>query len=118
MRYIKFAFWAVVAVCLIVVGLANRGMVTLRLLPPALSDLAGLGPELRLPLVVVILLGVAVGLLIGFVWEWIREYKHRSRAARRQREVRRLEREVSRLKSEKHEGQDDVLALLEEPRRG
>lgn len=115
MRYIKFAFWAVVAVCLIIVGLANRGMVGLRLLPPALADLTGVAPEIELPLFAVILLGVAAGLLIGFIWEWIREYKHRSQVVRRSREVRRLEREVSRLKAEKHEGEDEVLALLEEP---
>jgi hypothetical protein len=30
------------------------------------------------------------------------------------REIRKLEREVARLKGEKHEGKDEVLALLDE----
>jgi hypothetical protein len=56
------------------------------------------------------------GLIIGFVWEWMREYKHRAEATRKSREVRKLEREVTKLKGEKHEGKDEVLALLEDAR--
>jgi uncharacterized integral membrane protein len=65
------------------------------------------------PLFIVILGSIVAGLLVGFVWEWIREYNQRAEAARQAREMRRLEREVARLKGEKYEGQDDVLALLD-----
>ena len=67
----------------------------------------------ELPLYLVILMGVALGLLIGFVWEWLREYKHRAAARAKAREVRRLEGEIGRMQAEKHEGKDEVLALLE-----
>lgn len=113
MRYIRLACIALFAIALILVGLANRQMVTLRLVPPELSDVAAVTPGLQMPLFVVILLSIATGLLVGIAGEWLREHKHRADAARRAREVSRLEQEVRRLKGEKHAGKDDVLALLE-----
>ena len=71
-------------------------------------------PQVSQPLFVVILGSILAGLLIGFIWEWIREYGERAEAARQAREMRRLEREVARLKGEKHKGKDEVLALLDE----
>ena len=52
--------------------------------------------------------------MVGFIWEWIREYGERAAAARQMRELRALRAEVKRLKGEKHEGKDEVLALLDE----
>jgi uncharacterized integral membrane protein len=119
MKTIRYAFWAIVAICLITVGLANRGDVTLRAMPEALADLAGVSPDITLPLFVVIFMGVAAGLLIGFFWEWLREAKHRAEVRNKSREVVNLKREVGRLTTEKHEGKYEVLALLETagPRR-
>lgn len=115
MRYIRYGFWAVVGVLLITVGLANRGPVTLRLMPQELGELFGIDREITLPLFVVIFGGVVAGLLIGFVWEWLREHKHRADARARAREVHRLQREVKKLRGEKHKGEDEVLAILDEP---
>ena len=67
-----------------------------------------------LPVFTVILASVAVGVLVGFIWEWIREYRHRKAAATSSREARKLEREVKRLKKEKNKGKDEVLAILED----
>jgi lipopolysaccharide assembly protein A len=117
MRAIRFAFWALVALCLVVVGLANRGPVTLRALPEGLAARAGLSLEFALPLFVVIFIGVAVGLLIGFVWEWLREGRLRSAARSTAREVDALQREVGRLRTAQGTGADDVLALLDQPAR-
>lgn len=114
MRYIKYAFWAVVAVCLIVVGLANRGDVTLRAMPEALANLFGISPDVTLPLFVVLFLGFAAGMLIGFVWEYIREIPERAASRAKDRELAQLRRELSGLKAEKHEGKDEVLALLDQ----
>ena len=113
MRYIKYLFLAVLGICLITVALANRGAVTLRLMPEGMADLTGLSFQVQLPLFLVIFAGIVAGLLIGFVWEWLREHKHRAEAARKAREVGQLEREVRRLKASEGEGKDDVLALLE-----
>lgn len=114
MRYIRYACIAVFGIALITVALANRGMVQIQLLPAELAGLFALSPKIELPLFLIIFASILVGLLVGFVWEWLREHSHRSGAAKSAREVRRLEREVKKLKGEKHEGKDDVLALLDE----
>ena len=113
MRYIKYLFLAALGICLITVALANRGPVVLRLMPDDMGALFGLAPQIELPLFLVIFGGIVSGLLIGFIWEWLREHKHRAEAARKAKEVDQLEREVRRLRSADDKGQDDVLALLE-----
>ena len=113
MKTIRYAFWAIVALCLILVGLANRGMVTVRAMPEAFSNMMGISPDVEIPLFVVILLSVGVGLLIGFLWEWVREHRIRADARAKAREVDALQREVADLKSRKAKDEgDEVLALL------
>lgn len=114
MRYIKYAFLAIVALALVSVAVANRDIVTLTLLPSGLAALAGTNESIQLPLFAVIIAGVATGLLVGFVWEWLREFRQRAESARKDAEIKRLNRELRRLKAEKHEGKDEVLALLDE----
>jgi uncharacterized integral membrane protein len=114
MRYIRYACIAVFAVALIAVAIANREYVAIQLIPAELADWFAVNPQTELPLFIVIFGSIVVGLLVGFVWEWIREHGQRAEAARQAREMRRLEREVARLKGEKHQGKDEVLALLEE----
>ena len=114
MRYVRYLCIAIFAVALISVALANRVMVPLKVLPEEVSGWFALNPQVEMPLFVVILGSIVAGLLVGFVWEWIREYGQRAEAARQAREMRRLEREVARLKGEKHQGKDEVLALLDE----
>ena len=114
MRYIRYLCIAVFALALISVALANRDMVTLKVLPPEIAGWFALAPSVQLPLFLVILGAIVAGLLVGFIWEWIREHGERAEKARLQRETRRLEREVARLKGEKHQGKDEVLALLDE----
>jgi putative membrane protein len=112
-RYLRYAIFATLAVVLVTVALANRDTVTLRALPEDLAALTGLGWTVDLPLFLVIFGGIAAGLLIGFVWEWVREGKHRSTASAKSREAARLERELSMLRDAKGQVQDDVLAILD-----
>ncbi|MEX5729836.1 putative membrane protein [Rhodovulum iodosum] len=116
MRYIRYLFLLVLAVCLITMAIANREVVTLTLLPEEVAVFAGVNYSTELPLFMVGLMGVAAGLLLGFLWEWLREAKFRSEASKRRREVNKLKREVGRLKKDKHrdEGRDEILALLED----
>ena len=113
MKMLRTGFWVIVGVCLIVVGLANRSLVTVRAMPEALSNLLGLSPDIELPLFVVIFLGVALGLLIGFFWEWLREHHFRAEARSRGREVVQLRREMDRMRDSDGDGKDDILALLD-----
>ncbi len=114
MRYVRYLCIAIFAIALVAVALANRTIVPVKVLPNEIAGLFAVNPQVELPLFLVIYGGILVGLLVGFVWEWIREHGQRAEAAREARERRRLEREVKRLKTEKHEGKDDVLALLDE----
>lgn len=115
MRYIKYGFLAILAILLVTITMANRQVVTLSLLPGEMASFSGLDFAVELPLFLVVMLGIVGGLLIGFVWEWLRETKHRSEATVKAREARRLAREVEALKTDKMkaEGQDEVLALLD-----
>lgn len=113
MKTLRYAFWAIVALCLILVGLANRDIITVRAMPQAFSDLLGMSPDVQLPTFIVIFISVGVGLLIGFLWEWVREYRQRAEGRARAREVEALRRELTALKATKSSDTgDDVLALL------
>ena len=113
MRYLRYFVLGFIAVGLVIVALANRGNVILNLMPELLGDLIGFNVQVRVPLFIVIFLGVGAGLLIGFVWEWLREMKHRNAAKSEHRQVVRLEREVTKLKTGTVKEQDDILAILD-----
>src|SRR6056297_31291 len=114
MRYIRYASIAVFALALILIALANRNMVQVKVLPDELSGLAALNPSYEVPLFVVIFGGILLGLVVGLIWEWIREHGERAEAARKARELSALRAEIQRLKGEKHKGKDEVLAILDE----
>lgn len=113
-RYLRYLFLAALALVLLTVALANRAPVSVRLLPEDLAALTGLTWAMELPLFLIIFAGILAGVLIGFVWEWFREMKHRSTAAQKSREVARLERELAVMRDSTSLPQDDVLALLDE----
>jgi putative membrane protein len=113
MKTIRIAFWAIVAVCLILIGLANRGLVTVQAMPDALATLLGRSANVTVPLFVVIFAGVAVGLFVGFIWEWLREYGQRAEGRAKTAEIARLQRELGKMHTEKSVGKDEVLALLD-----
>lgn len=117
MRYIRYAILAAIAVIMITVALANRGPVTLNLMPEGLAQLVrypAAANSITLPLFLVIFAGIVAGILLGFVWEWLREHKHRAEVARQKRENARLSREMARVKTSSAAPGDDVLALLED----
>ena len=116
LRWVKYGILAVLVVFFLILALANRQPVDVTLFTPAVEHAAGFNYSVTLPLWLVASLAVALGLLIGFIWEWIREHKHRTEAATKRSEARQLKRQVDDMKTKKakDEGKDEVLALLED----
>jgi lipopolysaccharide assembly protein A len=112
-RMFRLVFLGATALILLVLALANRAPVEVRLLPPDLAALTGLTWATNLPLFLVIFAGIVLGIVIGFVWEWFREHGHRASASQKAREVARLERELAVLRDATSVPGDEVLALLE-----
>lgn len=112
MRYIRYAFLLALGLVLVTIAFANREMVTLRLLPDGLDRFWPWGRAVTLPLFLVIFGAIIAGVALGFVWEWMREYRIRADAGRVRREKDQLKREVDRLKGGA-EGPDEILRLLE-----
>lgn len=110
MRTLKYLVLALILVCLVVLALANREIVTLHLLPAGMARVMPM--SLRVPLFVVVLLSALVGMIAGYLLEWLREHKHRRRAAEKAREAARLGGEVDRLRRQSGKPEDDVLALI------
>ncbi|MFQ5621852.1 MAG: lipopolysaccharide assembly protein LapA domain-containing protein [Paracoccaceae bacterium] len=109
-RLIRYGALAVIMIVVVFLALANRETVVLHLLPEELSRIYSRSFEL--PLFVVILASVLLGLILGYGLEYLREYKHRKRAAESTRAVRKLQGEVRGLKKKTGRSDDDVLALL------
>ncbi len=115
MRFIKTLILVVLAIVLIIVGFANRDVVHLTVLPSDLVSFIGWNGEVDLPLYDVIFGSIALGLLIGFLWEWMREGRIRKEAVHGRRDRAMLEAELRKLKANEGRHDDDVLALLEKP---
>jgi len=115
LRYLKYTFLIVVALALVLMAMANRETVTLEVIPPDLAAWFGIQYGIDLPLFLVILGSVVVGVLVGFVWEWLREHRHRAEAATQKRTAQALEREVKTLKGPDRGSQDEILALVDGP---
>lgn len=112
-RLLRYLVVAVLALLLVVAAMANRGLVTVQALPSEFADFIGWNGTVEVPVFLVILCSAAVGLVIGFVWEWLREGKHRKAERTGQRHVTALAREVSKLRDQQGRKKDDVLALLD-----
>lgn len=117
-RFLRLALIVLLAIALVTVAMANRTIVPVSLLPEGMATLTGLSWSMELPLFLVIFAGIVAGVLIGFVWEWFREAKHRTAATTNSRTAARLEREVTRLRETKAEPEDEVLALLDKRKAG
>ena len=111
-RTVKLILLAIIMIALIVLGVANRSIVELHLLPEELKQFSPVPTEVQLPLYAVILAAVALGLLMGYIIEYLREMKHRRVSNDRAREARKLKDQVDDLRRKTGEDQDEVLALL------
>ncbi len=112
MRLIRTLFLFCLATLLILLSLANSEKVTLYFLPENLTNLFEREIAINIPLFLVFFSGIFIGLVIGFVWEWLREYKFRVEANNYQKRLFKAETELSELHAKENK-KDDVLTLLE-----
>ena len=112
MRFVRTLFLIFLAITLVVISLANSENVSLSLLPSDITSLIGTTLSINIPLFLVFFSGIFIGLIIGFVWEWLREYKFRVEANLNEKRLSRAETELSELHARDNKG-DDVLTLLE-----
>ena len=112
MRLIRTLFLLCLAILLFLFSLANSEKVNLYFLPENLESLFGIKIILNTPLFLVFFSGIFIGLVIGFVWEWLREYKFRVEANNYQKKLSIAETELSKLHAKENQ-KDDVLTLLE-----
>ncbi len=113
-RFFKILFLALVATCLVLLFFANNEPVTLNLLPDGMATAIGLRNEYTTSLFVVVVAALLIGIVVGFFWEWLREHRFRAEAKTQRKEATRLRQEVAAVKGRATDGQDEILALLDE----
>ncbi|WP_118133386.1 lipopolysaccharide assembly LapA domain-containing protein [Oceanicella sp. SM1341] len=111
MRYVRYALLAIILIVVVLLAVANREMVTLRLMPEQLAGIYQL--SYGLPLFAVILATLLLGVFLGYVLEWGREMRQRREASERKRIIAKLERENAELRRRHAAPKDEVLAILE-----
>lgn len=114
LRLIKLLFLALVLLALVFLFFANNEPVSLNLMPDILANAMGLRNEWTVPLFIVVVGALLVGIVVGYVLEWLREHRFRAEAKTQRREANRLNQEVAAMKGRKGDSQDDVLAILED----
>ncbi len=114
LRFVKLLFLALVLLALVFLFFANNDPVTLNFMPDVLANALGLPNELTLPLFLVVSGALLIGIVVGFVLEWLREHRFRAEAKVQRREANRLNQEVAAMKGRRGDSQDDVLAILDD----
>ena len=117
MRTIRIFFVVILAIVLILVAAANRAPVTVGLLPETIAAFTGRAWTLTMPAFVALFLAMVFGVLVGLVWEWLRESGLRAESSRRAQNLADLEREVGHLRKTHAAPRDEVLAILDDAGR-
>lgn len=112
MRTVRALFLIILAVVMVALAFTNRQMVSVS--TRLTENMPGLTVEL--PLFLVILFAILLGIVLGLVWEWLREAETRAELSQRCAEVERLRREVSGLRQDHRDPEDEVLAILDAPK--
>lgn len=116
MKYIRYALLALVLILCVTVALANRAPVTLALWPDTVTAFLGFGYAVTLPLFVIVVGAIGIGLVLGLIWEWIREHGQRKEAAQAKRELHKVQAQQgpATVPTTSAKPRDRVLAILDE----
>ncbi len=115
MRAIRLIFFVILAVVLILVATANRAPITVGLMPQGIAEFTGRAWTLTMPGFLALFLAMVFGVLVGLIWEWLREAHLRAESKSRAQDLQRLQREVGDLRRTHAAPKDEVLAILDEP---
>ena len=119
MRAIRLIFFVVLAIVLILVATANRDPITVGMMPQGIADFTGRDWTLTMPGFLALFLAMVFGVMIGLIWEWLREAHLRAESKARAQDLARLQREVGDLRRTHAAPKDEVLAILDDaPARG
>jgi lipopolysaccharide assembly protein A len=110
MRYVRYSLLGLIMIVVVLLAVANREPIVLKLMPEALAFIYQ--QSVQMPLFLVLLLTLLLGVVLGYVLEWGREMRQRREAAEAKRSIARLERELESLRRKSGETKDDVLAVL------
>lgn len=113
MRFLRLLFVTLLGLFLILLALANREIVTLNAFPAQFGQFLGGQWSVRMPLFLVLFLAIAFGMLMGLIWEWLREAHLRRESTYRAQQVAKLEREVGSLRDRHVAPRDEVLAIVD-----
>ena len=113
MRFLRLLFVTLLGVFLIMLALANREIVALNAFPAQFGQYLGGQWSVRMPLFLVLFLAIAFGMLMGLIWEWLREAHLRRESTHRAQQVAKLEREVGSLRDRHIAPRDEVLAIVD-----
>ena len=111
-RYMSYLFTTGLGLVLIFLALSNRAQISISLLPPELNYFET-NLTINLPIFMIFFLGLIVGTIIGFFWEWLRGHAQRSKASINSRELKKANEKIKQLKSLKYEGSDDLISILD-----
>lgn len=117
LRIIKIAFLCLVALALVLLLFSNNEMITVRFLPDNLAEVLQVQNAYTVPLNLFVPAILVLGIVVGFVWEWLREYRYRSEARVQRREATRLSNEVAQMKGTSGDNQNDILAIVDNAAR-
>lgn len=117
MRLIRMIFIVLVALFLIALALANRELVTMSAFPANFGNFLGGQWTITLPLFLVIFVAFALGMIFGLVGEWMRESHIRRQAREEANKAARLQSEVGSLRKEHAAPRDEVLAIVDRPKK-
>jgi hypothetical protein len=119
MRAIRLIFFVVLAIVLILVATANRAPITVGMMPQGIADFTGRDWTLTMPGFLALFLAMVFGVMIGLIWEWLREAHLRAESKARAQDLARMQREVGDLRRTHAAPKDEVLAILDDaPARG
>lgn len=110
MKTIRYAMYAILGIFLLLMALNNQQATQFVVLPDYIPGFPAI--VFNVPLFIVILGALLIGIVIGYVLEYIRETRIRLNASRTQKALKKTTAELDALKNQTGIHDDEVLALL------